>query len=91
MKIKKGYLLREVSGSFFVVPIASKELDFSSLSTLNKTAAFLWKQCQTDQTKESLVAALLDHYEVDRPAAEKGVEDFVSTARASGFLEEANE
>ena len=40
MKIKEGYLLREVAGSNIVVPIGEGELNFSGVITLNDVGAF---------------------------------------------------
>ena len=86
--IKKGFLLREVSGTCFVVPIASREIDFQKLSTLNKTATFLWRQCESGADKEELVSALLAQYEVDEEVARRDVDAFIDKARESGFLED---
>lgn len=86
-KIKQGFLLREVSGTCFVVPIASREIDFQKLSTLNKTAVFLWKRCEDGATREELITALYSHYEVDSETAAQDVDAFLKKARESGFLE----
>lgn len=46
MKIKEGYLLREVAGSNIVVPIGEGELNFSGVITLNDVGAFFWKNLE---------------------------------------------
>ena len=52
MKIKEGYLLREVAGSNIVVPVGSGNMDFSGVITLNEVGSFIWKQLEKDTTKE---------------------------------------
>lgn len=46
MKIKEGYLLREVAGSNIVVPIGEGELNFSGVITLNDVGAFFWRNLE---------------------------------------------
>ena len=44
MKIKDGYMVREVAGSQIVVPVGERTVDFNGIITLNETAAFLcWR------------------------------------------------
>ncbi len=63
MKIKDGYLLREVAETNVVVPVGAA-LNFSGMITLNGTGAFLWKQLSQDTTEDRLQKALLEEYEV---------------------------
>ena len=46
MKIKSGFMLYEVAGSYVVVPAGDEPLDFNGMVTLNETGAFLWKQLE---------------------------------------------
>ena len=41
MKIKDGFLLRQVAGQNVVMPMGS-DLDLNMMITLNETGAFLW-------------------------------------------------
>jgi len=43
MKVKEGYMLREVAGNSVVVAVGKATLDFNGLITLNSTGTFLWK------------------------------------------------
>ena len=62
MKIKNGFMLYEVAGSYVVVPAGNETLDFNGMVTLNETGAFLWKQLEQACTQEQLVQALLQEY-----------------------------
>lgn len=88
MKIKDGFLLRQVGGNHVVVPVGAQSVDFRCLITLNEVGAFLWKQLAADSTVESLVAALLAEYDVTADIATVDVERFVANLREKNLLDE---
>ena len=85
MKVKEGFLLRQVAGQTVVLPV-SDELDLNMMITLNGTGAFLWEQLQTEKDENALVAALLGEYDVDEATARKSVLTFVEKLNANGVL-----
>lgn len=85
MKIKEGFLLRQVAGQTVVLP-TSGDLDLNVMITLNDTGAFLWKQLETENDEAGLVAALLAEYDVDADTAQKSVTAFVQKLNDNGFL-----
>ena len=85
MKLKDGFLLRQVAGENVVLPIGP-ELEKNIMITLNGTGAFLWEQLQTQTDEDRLVAALLDTYDVQEAVARQCVRDFVQNLEAQGFL-----
>lgn len=87
MKIKEGYLLREVAGSHVVVPTGKAALDFSGVITLNETGAFLWKQLARDKSEEELLIALLDEYDTGEEKAKADITAFIAKLKAAGLLE----
>ena len=52
----------------------------------NETAARIWEALDEPQPVESLVAALMRDYEVDRSTCEAEVADFVRDMAARGFI-----
>ncbi len=85
MKLKEGFLLRQVAGQTVVLP-AGDELDLNMMITLNGTGAFLWQRLQEETTQEALVDALLAEYEVDADTARRSVAAFVQKLEENGFL-----
>ena len=77
MKIREGFIIREVAGSFVVVAVGSAAKEFSGIINLNETGAFLWKALEKGATKDELVAKLLAEYEVDETTARADVDAFV--------------
>lgn len=88
MKIKKGYLMRQVIDTYIVVPVGEQVIEFKGMMTLNKTGAFIWQQLQTEQTYEQILAAVLDKYEIGEATAAADLKEFLDSARGSGVLEE---
>lgn len=85
MKIKDGFVLREVAGDTVVLP--SGDLEINAMITLNESAAFLWKQMQEETTVEDLVKAVVENYpEVDAQTAKLAVEGFVAQLKENDFL-----
>lgn len=86
MKIKEGFLLRQVAGQTVVLPTGD-ELNLNMMITLNDTGAFLWEHLQEETTEEALVQALLAEYDVDEERAKASVAGFVNNLRENGFLQ----
>ena len=85
MKMKEGFLLREVAGQTVVLPIGG-DMDMNMMITLNGTGAFLWEKLQEETDEAALVAALLAEYDVDEATAKQAVANFVAKLSDNGFL-----
>lgn len=86
MKIKDGFVLRQVAGQAVVLP-GGDALDLNMMITLNDTGAFLWERLQRETSEDALVAALLSEYDVDADTARRAVVAFVDKLNAHGFLQ----
>ena len=73
MKIREGFLLRNVAGNNVVVPIGQATLDFNGMMSLNETGAFIFSKMLDGTTKEQLIEDLISEYEVEREIAQKGL------------------
>ena len=78
MKIKEGFVLREVAGSFIVVAVGEAIKSFNGIVNLNETGAFLWKILEKGATKDELIAKLLEEYDVDEKTASEDVDIFIN-------------
>lgn len=85
MKLKDGFLLRQVAGQTVVLPTGG-DLDLNMMITLNDTGAFLWEHLQNETDEQALVNALLAEYDVDADTAARCVADFVKKLDDNGFL-----
>lgn len=78
MKIKDGYILREVAGSFIVVAVGDAVKEFNGVVNLNGTGAFLWKILEKGATQDELLKQLLEEYDVDEKTAKEDIQIFVN-------------
>ena len=85
MKLKDGFLLRQVAGEHVVLPVGP-ELEQNIMITLNGTGAFLWERLQAETDEDALVAALLGAYDVQEQLARQCVKDFIKKLEDHGFL-----
>lgn len=88
MKIKEGFLLRQVGSHYVIVPVGVQSVDFRCIITLNEVGAFLWQKLATECTVADLVEALLAEYDVTAEIATADVERFVASLRAKNLLDE---
>lgn len=89
MKIKKGFVLRDVCGEQVIMGEGIGALDFGRLLCLNETAAWLWKQAelQGDFSVESLAEALCGEYDVSEDQARIDVAAIVAEWQKVNVLE----
>ena len=87
MKIKEGFMLRNVADNYVVVPMGKEAADFNGMITLNETGAFMWKCLEKGCTKDELVAKVLEEYEAEKEQVLQSVERFVKEIEENGFAE----
>jgi len=88
VKLKKGYLVREIADCHIVVPIGERVIEFKGIMTLNNTGSFIWNCLTNDISYSQLLSSILDEYEIDEATAKADLDEFLNAARGSGVLEE---
>lgn len=87
MKIKKGFILRNVAGNNVVVPVGEATIDFNGMMSLNETGAFLFEKMIEGTTKEQLIEQLMSQYEIDADTAKNDVEEFIEKVKKENLFE----
>ena len=85
MKLKYGFILREVAGQIVVLPTGD-DLDLNMMITLNEVGKFIWLQLENETDEAAIVSAILAEYEVDKATAETAVTGFIRKLNEHGFL-----
>jgi len=80
-------MLREIAGTWIVVPLGQRVVDFNGLITLSETGAFLWKRLEQGAGEDELTTALLEEYDVDMETASADVAEFLGSLETSGVVE----
>lgn len=88
MKIKEGFMLREVAGNNIVVGVGERSLDFNGIINVNETGAEIWKLFQQDTTPEAAAKAMTEEFEVNYETALNDVNEFVEKLRKSELIDE---
>ena len=70
MKIKKGFVLRQMCGENIVTAEGLEHINFNKLISLNNTAAFLWEKVKGKEfTAEEMAQYLVEEYGIDMELA----------------------
>ena len=70
MKIKNGFVLREMCGENIVTGEGLEHINFNKLVSLNPTATYLWKELVgKDFATEDMAKLLIDRYGIDKELA----------------------
>lgn len=88
MKIREGFILRQIMDIYAVIGIGSEAYRPNQIMSVNETGAFLWERLEKGTDKQALINALLQEYETDPVTAEKDVDAFLGQLRDKGLLDE---
>lgn len=86
MKVKGNLILREIAGTWIIVPVGEMVVEFNGLMNLSESGAYLWKRLVEGAEMSELVFGLQSEYEVDEITAKADVEDFVAQLQEKGLL-----
>ncbi|MBQ8539467.1 MAG: PqqD family protein [Ruminococcus sp.] len=86
MKIKDGFVLKAIAGSYMVVPLGSQVSQFGSIIKLTETGAFLWDKLSENVEKSELVTALTNEYDVDEARASADIDKFIEKLKIADLL-----
>ena len=87
MKIKDGFILRDVGGKTFVVAVGKLSKKFHGMIVLNETAKAIWNCFKSDATREDAISVLAKEYDAPIEIIEKDVDDFISKLKEENILE----
>jgi len=87
MGLKDNFMLREIAGTWVVVPIGKRVIDFNGLINLSETGAFIWSRLSQGQSPDAILAEIVETYDVDRETAAKDLDEFLSELKKAGLYE----
>ncbi len=88
MKIKKGFVLRNVCGEQVVMGEGLDAIDFGRLLCLNETAVWLWRKAEAlgEFTVDALADAMCEEYEVAADEARADVATIINQWKEVGVV-----
>lgn len=88
MRIKEGFVLRDIMGEAIVVGEGFDQINFNQMIKLNESAALLWRSIEGREfTQQELADLLMGHYEVDQATALADVTRLCEAWEKSGIIE----
>ena len=89
MRIKTGFVLRQVCGENVIVGEGLGAINFGKMLALNETAAWLWQQAVAmgDFTVDALAQKLCDEYEVSLDEAKTDTAAIITEWQQVGVIE----
>ncbi len=86
MRIKSGFVLREVAGQNMVIATGEASKDFHGMIKLNSTGKEIWQGLQEGLTETEIVKKLQEVYEVEETQALQDIEEFIGQMLEMGFV-----
>ena len=88
MKIKKGFIVRQIAGQNVAIAVGEMSKKFHGMIKLNDTGLFIWNRLQDDTTEPAIVEAVIAEYEVDKETAAADVHRILGALKDAGIVEE---
>ena len=86
MKIKEGFLIRKVASQYVVMP-CNNDINFNGMISLNESGAFLFNLLKENITKDDLLQAMLNEYDVSKEVALNDIEKFLKVLQDNNLLD----
>jgi len=84
VKIKDGFILRQVGKAYMAVAVGPAGEAFKGMIRINAAGGFLWKEMQQGISEDELVEKMLQRYEdLDAETARKDLREFVDLIRVA--------
>lgn len=86
MRIKDGFVLRDVAGQTVVIATGEASRSFHGMVKLNGTGRVIWEGLSRGDGADAIAQELVRTYDVDLETAQRDVASFVDRAQEAGFL-----
>lgn len=86
MKIKNGFVLREIAGQAIVIAAGEASRDFHGMIKLNATGKLVWQGAAEGLTAEEIARRLSAEYSVGEDKALADVNCMIDRMKKAGFL-----
>ena len=88
LKLKDGFVLREIAGEYIIIPTGEGAARFGGLITVNEVASYIWRMLQSETSFDRILRGVLEEYDVPEDIAAEDINEFLNTLRERGILQE---
>ena len=86
MRIKDGFVVRDIMGQCVVVATGEASETFQGMIKLNETGKVIWESIADGKSEEEIVDLIVSEYDVDKDHAKNSVSKFISDMKDKGFI-----
>lgn len=87
MEIKKKLIKREIAGDAFLVPLGKEIYDSNGLFFLSGIGEFIWDRLEQAQSREEILSAILEEYDVQEEDARKDLDAFFDKLKSFEIID----
>lgn len=88
MKANPGFVLRNVVDEYILMPTGDNIGKFNGTVLLNEVSALVWEKLQNPISREDLLKAILDEFEVERAVAAADLDALLAKLKEYGVISE---
>ena len=89
MKAKSGFVLRNIVDEFILMPTGDNIGKFNGTVLLNEVSAFVWEKLQNPVSRDDLLKAILDEFEVEKAVAAADLDALLAKLKEYDVIEDA--
>ena len=87
MKVKSGFILRNIVGEYVLAPRGDRIKELRDVILMNELSAFIWKRLQSETFRQQLLGSILEEYEVDEETAAGDMDTALEKMQLIGIIE----
>ena len=88
MKAREGFILRNLTGEYLLMPKGEKIKNYDSVVLMNELSAFVWGKMQNPVTQSDLLEAVLNEYDVDEKTAREDLDGLLAELKEAGVIDD---
>ena len=88
MKAKSGFVLRNVVDEQILMPVGDNIMKFNGTVLMNDVSAFIWEKLQAPASKEELLQAVVNEFEIDEETASRDLDELLEKLAGLGIIED---
>ena len=87
MKIKNGFVVRDIAGKSVVIALGEASKSFKGMIELNGVARVIWDMLAAGKESDEIVDAIVAEYDVDRETVVSDVDRFINELKGANVFE----
>ncbi len=88
MKIKSGFIMKDVAGSKVILPVGERTLELKGIMTFNEVGAEVFNMLDGTNSVETIVNKIVKEYDVPYETVESDVNKLIEKMRLHGLIED---